>query len=76
MEKKCIDITFSIKVSQKLDCIDDEILESSAITEEVSSLRTTYRLVLDENAKRWIVRDPAPLQLDPVKKFFKFLIDG
>lgn len=65
--EKCIDITFSIKVSQKLDCIDDEILESSAITEEVSSLRTTYRLVLDENAKRWIVRDPAPLQLDPVK---------
>lgn len=74
--EKCIDITFSIKMSQKLDCIDDEILESSAITEEISSLRTTYRLVLDENAKRWIVRDPAPLQLDPVKKFFKFLIDG
>lgn len=65
--EKCIDITFSIKMSQKLDCIDDEILESSAITEEISSLRTTYRLVLDENAKRWIVRDPAPLQLDPVK---------
>lgn len=74
--EKCIDITFSIKMSQKLDCIDDEILESSTITEEISSLRTTYRLVLDENAKRWIVRDPAPLQLDPVKKFFKFLIDG
>ena len=74
--EKCIDITFSIKMSQKLDCIDDEILESSTITEEVSSLRTTYRLVLDESAKRWVVRDPAPLQMDPVKKFFKSLIDG
>jgi len=63
-------------MSQKLDCIDDEILESSTITEEVSSLRTTYRLVLDESAKRWVVRDPAPLQMDPVKKFFKSLIDG
>lgn len=43
--EKCIDITFSIKMSQKLDCIDEEILEISAITEEISSLRTTYRLV-------------------------------
>lgn len=74
--EKCIDITFSIEMDQKLDCIDDEILEESSITEDISNLRTTYRLTLDESAKRWVVKDPSPLQMDSVKKFFKSLIDG
>lgn len=73
--EKCIDITFSIKMSKKLDCIDEEVLERSSISEEVARLRTTYRLVLDDNLKRWVVKDPFTLKMDPIKKFFKSLID-
>ncbi|MGN0894498.1 MAG: hypothetical protein ACI4ND_05820 [Succinivibrio sp.] len=71
----CIDITFSVKLSQYLDNLTEDVMIASFVKEEVANAQTTYRLYLDESSKSWKVLDPKPLKIDPVKRFFRYVVN-
>lgn len=72
---KYVDITFNIKLTDVLDCIDEELLYDSFVKEEVDDVKATYRLYLDKDSLSWKVKDPKALNIDPVRKFFSYLIE-
>lgn len=72
--KQCIDVTFSVKLTNVLDCINDDVLFESGAKEAVRNSINTYRLYLDESQKEWkVLVKTKTIAIDPVSVFYKRL---
>ncbi len=71
---KCVDISFTVKLSKLISCISEEVLLASYAQEEVDNAEATYRLYLDEDAKEWKVKNKKPLLIDPIRRYFMSLL--
>ncbi|MGN0915502.1 MAG: hypothetical protein ACI4NE_04015 [Succinivibrio sp.] len=68
-----IDVTFTVKLDRKLDCVDDNVLFESGVLEVLANSSFTYRLYLDERKHEWTVLEPKPITIDTVRVLFKKL---
>lgn len=73
--KQCIDVTFNVKLTNVLECINDDVLFESGAKKAVSNCVNTYRLYLDESNKEWrVLMKTKTSTIDPVATLYKRLI--
>lgn len=72
--KLCIDVTFNVKLTNLISCVDDDVLLESTTKEVIGNTQMVYRLYLDTRRKEWRVLKSQPTSIDPVKTLYKRLI--